>query len=84
MGSLVPALVCYLVGGSDSETSLYLYIFLSPFISIKGFFFNFFGLPVGSHLLLDLQSYPNSSVSVPDIRLMFGCGYLFVFQSAAG
>jgi hypothetical protein len=69
---LNPAQVCSLVGGSDSE------------------------IPQGSSLINcwsscvvpicfgSLNSFPNSSIRVPDLYSIFGCWSLHLFQSAAG
>lgn len=67
---LIPAWVCPLVGGSDSESSQGLRLVDSWFtcgVSVWVF-----------------DPSPISSISVPDLHLMFGYGYLHLFQSAAG
>ena len=80
LGALVPVSVYSLVCGSDSESSQ------GPrFVDSFGLLVRFPSIS-GPSILSPNSSLPtsNSFISVPDLCLMFGCGYLYLFQSAAG
>jgi hypothetical protein len=72
-GGLGPAHVCSLVGSSVSESSQ------------RSRLVDTVGPPVGFSFPSGPSVLPsNSSIRVPDFSPMFGCGYLQLFQSAAG
>jgi hypothetical protein len=68
--NLIPAHVCSLFGGSDSESS-------------QGSRFDSLGLPVSTYFWVFNPPH-NSSICVPSLCPMFGCGYLLLFQFTAG
>ena len=72
-GALGPDHVCSLVGGSVSDSSQ------------ESRLVDSIGLPCGDPIpSVALNPSPTSSLRVPKLCPMFGCGPLYLFHSAAG
>lgn len=70
---LVHVSVCFLIGGSVSESSQRSRLVYSVGLSVQR-----------SHPLQDLQCLPNSTTRVLEFCSMFNCRYLCLFQSTSG